>query len=492
MQAVINKISKVIIAAILFVGIALPVQAAQNNGNPSLQEVAERAYLYGLQQAIFYGQRWIYTQNKAKSNESYAGVNRFFWVRKKITPDFPVVTPNATTLYGTGFLDLSQEPVVIEMPAIKDRYYSLQVMDQYGIFQLTVGSPFNGTDARKYVILPEGYKGKVPDEFPTTDVVQWPSKTAYAVVRMGVKTGSDEEIAVINGYQDLTTVTPLAKWQENGNKGVPQAKAEIVPGKFAIPGRLSSYAVGQVDKQTAEDFFSLLSAILNDPTMTLMPDSVLEQDMLKQLAAVNIGPGLKFDWAALSADQKAALEKGFKAGFDSVRATLKKNLIDMNGWGTVRNAGGFETRWMDRALMADIGWAGPDRNISHGAAFLFTDADGKPLNGKNNYTMTFDMNDLPPVTQFWSIPIYNAKGYFVANEIDRYTINSFMVEAGQLFVKDGKLVIYIQTKKPDDPDKAKNWLPAPRDGMRFTARFYGPYPPLTDGSYKMPKVVKTP
>lgn len=120
-----------------------------------------------------------------------AGVNRFFWVRKKITPDFPVVTPNATTLYGTGFLDLSQEPVVIEMPAIKDRYYSLQVMDLYGIFQLTVGSPFNGTDARKYVILPEGYKGKVPDEFPTTDVVQWPSKTAYALVRMGVKTGSD-------------------------------------------------------------------------------------------------------------------------------------------------------------------------------------------------------------------------------------------------------------------------------------------------------------
>lgn len=70
MQAVINKISKTIIAAILFVSIALPVQAAQNNGNPSLQEMAERAYLYGLQQAIFYGQRWIYTQNKAKSNES--------------------------------------------------------------------------------------------------------------------------------------------------------------------------------------------------------------------------------------------------------------------------------------------------------------------------------------------------------------------------------------------------------------------------------------
>lgn len=475
---------------VFVIGAQVAVAASSEPPAAETEKMAERAYLYGLQQAIFYGQRWTYSQNDSSENNGYAGVNRLFWVRKKITPDFPVVTPNASTLYGTGFVDLSNGPVVIEMPEITDRYYSLQVMDQYGIFRLTAGSPFNGTAAKKYLILPNGYDGKVPASFPTTDIVQWSSYTGYAVVRMGVKTGSDEEISVINGYQDDITMTPLVAWLANGNVGVPQADAAIQMGSFTVPDGLPEYAIGQVEKQTGQDFFTLLNVILNDPTMTLMADSIAEQKMLAALASVNIGPGLDFDWNDLTGETQAALETGFKAGFDSVRAALKGALVDMNGWGSVRNSGQFETRWLDRALMADIGWGGPDRNISHTAAFLFLDSEGKPLNGANKYTMTFDLNDLPPVTQFWSIPIYNAEGYFVANEIDRYVINSYMLEAGQLYVEDDKLVIYIQTEKPEDPDQAKNWLPAPTEGIRFTARFYGPYPPLTDGSYKMPKAVR--
>ncbi|MGB2691713.1 MAG: DUF1214 domain-containing protein [Thermodesulfobacteriota bacterium] len=52
------------------------------------------------------------------------------------------------------------------------------------------------------------------------------------------------------------------------------------------------------------------------------------------------------------------------------------------------------------------------------------------------------------------------------------------------------MVIYIQNQKPEDPDQAKNWLPAPADGFRFIARYYGPYPPLTEGYYQMPNVQK--
>ena len=174
-----------------------------------------------------------------------------------------------------------------------------------------------------------------------------------------------------------------------------------------------------------------------------------------------------------------------------MRKTLKTNLINMNGWGVVRNDGGFETRWMDRAIIADAAWAAPDKNISHGGAFLFTDSEGKPLDGKNKYTLTFDMNDLPPVTQFWSIPIYSAEGYFVANEINRYTVNSFMLKSGELVAKDGKLVIYIQHEKPSDPDQAKNWLPAPtRRVPVHLALSTALMLRSTNGTYNMPKVVK--
>ena len=484
-----GKLVSKLLVAIALTGVWVCVQAAPET-EQTPEAVAERAYLYGLQQAIFYGQRWIYTQNDAKANDIYSGTNRFFWVRKQITPDFPVVTPNATTLYGSGFLDLRDGPVVIEVPEITDRYFSVQIMDPYGIFRIIVGSPFNGTKARKYILLPPGFDGNVPADFPTTDIVQWPSKTAYGVVRMAVETGTDSEIATINAYQDQVTVTPLAKWLSNGHKGIAQADQDIVPGDFVVPAGLPDYAVGQVDKQTAEQFYTLLNVILNDASMPVLEDSLAESEMLVQLRSIGIGKGLAFDWEKLTADQQAALEAGFKAGFESVRNTLKSNLINMNGWGIVRNDGGFETKWMDRAVIADAAWAAPDKNISHGGAFLFTDADGKPLSGANKYTLTFNMDDLPPVTQFWSIPIYDGNGYFVANEINRYTVNSFMLDAGDLVVKDGKLGIYVQHAKPTDSDQAKNWLPAPKAGFRFTSRFYGPHAPLTDGTYNMPKVVR--
>ncbi|MGB3246911.1 MAG: DUF1254 domain-containing protein, partial [Sulfitobacter sp.] len=388
-----KKFVVLLTSAIAFISIAVCAQAAQTTPPEKPETIAERAYLYGLQQTIFYGQRWIYTQNDAEANDIYSGLNRFFWVRKQITPDFPVVTPNATTLYGSGFLDLREGPVVVEVPEITDRYFSVQIMDQYGIFRMIVGSPFNGTKARTYILIPPGFSGEVPADFPTTDIMQWPSKTAYGVVRMAVETGSDAEIATINAYQDQVTATPLADWLANGHKGIAQADRKIVPGDFVIPVGLPDYAVGQVDRQTAEQFFTLLNVILNDPTMPLLEDSLLETEMLDQLRSIGIGSGMMFDWAKLPPEQQTALEKGFKAGFESVRKTLKTSLINMNGWGVVRNDGGFETKWMDRAVIADAAWAAPDKNISHGGAFLFTDADGKPLTGKNTYTLTFDMND---------------------------------------------------------------------------------------------------
>lgn len=61
-------------------------QDALKQAAPKLEAVAERAYLYGLQQAIYYGQRWTYTQNDVKTNAVYSGLNQFAWVRKQITP----------------------------------------------------------------------------------------------------------------------------------------------------------------------------------------------------------------------------------------------------------------------------------------------------------------------------------------------------------------------------------------------------------------------
>jgi hypothetical protein len=162
----------------------------------------------------------------------------------------------------------------------------------------------------------------------------------------------------------------------------------------------------------------------------------------------------------------------------------------MNGWSLATDIGYHDTDWMRRALAGYIAVLGPVPVRSHTAARMYNDAAGQTLNGQNRYTITFDLNDLPPVTEFWELPLYDQEGFFVDNPIDRYSLNSYMLQRGKLHTVDGKLVIYVQADEPGDPDQQRNWLPAPRDAFQFTARFYGPRGPLIDGSYAMPGIVK--
>jgi hypothetical protein len=115
---------------------------------------------------------------------------------------------------------------------------------------------------------------------------------------------------------------------------------------------------------------------------------------------------------------------------------------------------------------------------------------GRLLSGENLFTISLDLNDLPPVTEFWEIPLYDREGYFVDNPINRYSINSYMLARGKLHTADGKLVIYVQHEEPKDPIEQQNWLPAPRGTFQFAARFYGPHGPLIDGSYNMPGIMR--
>jgi hypothetical protein len=300
-----------------------------------------------------------------------------------------------------------------------------------------------------------------------------------------------DEIIHIKKLLASATITPVSKWVSNGSKGVSRDEQEIVKGDYAIYARNKELTTAQVDNQTAADFFAFLQLALNDPSMSLMADSKKESKLLERLDKINIGSGSLFDWEKLDEETQDALTKGFESGRLLVKKYGQENLKDMNGWGIGGDMGDFQTNWIIRSVLADFGWAGPDNIISHTAAFAFTDANKEPLNGKNNYTITFDMDNLPPVSEFWSMPLYDAAGYFTDNEIDRFSINSFQLESGLLHVENNKLILYLQNKKPTDPKQLKNWLPTPAEGFRMTPRFYGPKYPLIDGSYKMPKIVKS-
>jgi len=464
--------------------------AAEKISAEDVQKIAAEAYVYGLPQVIFYGQRWIVTQDDRADNAAYAGINRFSHTRKKMGPDVPDPALSATTLEGAAVLDLRKEPMVLEIPEIVGRYFNAQCMDQYGHHYFQVGNQFNGTKARAYLLLPVGYAGKVPRDFATTDVIPSPSNTGYCRVRLAVMTGTDEEMARISGLQDQITLTPLNKWLVNNHKGVPQKKAKAIRGAYEPYARLTEIARQQVKKQTAADFFTILNLVLNDPSMTVREDSIAEAKMIKRLARIGIGSGQDFEWSQLDPARQQALNAGFQAGVAAVQRALTDNVVNMNGWKAVRNSGKVKTPWLARAMMTHAAWGEPDRNVPRTSAVLTIDADNVPLDGKNAYTLTVKLDNLPPVTEFWSISIQNQDGSFVRNDLDRYAINSFMLTQKQLHIENGRLVIYLQRQKPADPNQLKNWLPAPNGPFRLRATFYGPKWALVDGSYKMPRPVK--
>lgn len=447
--------------------------------------IAQEAYIYGLQQVVFYGMRYGYTQ--LESSPQYVGTNRLWWLRQPITPEFrQIVTPNATTLYGSGFFDLSKEPLVVELPAVKDRYYSFQAMDQYGDFFFYAGNQFTGTGAQKYLLLGPGWKGQVPDEFKGIEIIQAPSNAGFMVMRLALRNSNEDEVHTINEYQNQVTTTPLKEWVANGKKGVPYDKRPKVKGTYASFPGMDKLTEALVEKQTAMDFFRLLSLVLNDSSMTWRPDSVKERQALARFAKIGLAPNEQFNPEDLSQAQKGALEKGFLTGKEVVKSATRNNLINMNGWMLVKDMGRYGNDYLVRAVVADAGWGGPEPK-SHTGAFCFVDTAGKQLNGKHRYTLTFDTKNLPPVTEFWELPIYDIQGYFVDNKIKRYSVNSFMYEQGEFSVdKDGRITFYIQHEEPTDPNQRKNWLPAPQGDFRFGARFYGPYAPLIFGTYKMP------
>ncbi|WP_245451247.1 DUF1214 domain-containing protein [Borborobacter arsenicus] len=119
----------------------------------------------------------------------------------------------------------------------------------------------------------------------------------------------------------------------------------------------------------------------------------------------------------------------------------------------------------------------------------FVDASGKPLDGKNRYTLHFASGQLPPVKAFWSVTLYEMPASLLyANPLNRYLINSAMVP--QLTKDaDGGVTIHIQHDSPG-ADKEANWLPAPAGPFVMAMRLYWPEPQVLDGSWKAPPAVK--
>ena len=95
--------------------------------------------------------------------------------------------------------------------------------------------------------------------------------------------------------------------------------------------------------------------------------------------------------------------------------------------------------------------------------------------GKTIYKL--NVKDVP-VDGFWSISVYNAKGYFEPNPLNAYTLNNITAKPSA----DGSIAIQFG----GCDGKVDNCLPTP-PGWNYLVRLYRPRPEILDGSWTFPE-----
>jgi hypothetical protein len=238
----------------------------------------------------------------------------------------------------------------------------------------------------------------------------------------------------------------------------------------------------QVERLDTISFFKLLSEL-----MKKNPPYEADAPLLPRLARIGLVHGQDFDMSKLTSVPNVTDVP--RLGIERIAAHFTSGGIEMNGWTFPRPAGVYGTDYIQRATITRYGLGA---NIEQDAVYPTTKVDsaGQPLSGSNKYTVRFTKGQMPPVRGFWSITMYDAQFFFVANPLNRYTLsprNKLRAEP------DGTVELMIQTTNPG-LEKESNWLPAPNGPFVLMMRLYWPKdnpPSILDGTWQPPPVVRS-
>lgn len=432
--------------------------------------IATDAYIYGYPLVTMEITRRIMT-NMATPEGNRAPMGQFAKAREYPNASFRDVTaPNADTLYTTAWIDVGKEPWVLSIPDMKDRYFLVPMLDGWtNVFQVP-GSRTTGTGAQTYAITGPEWSGSLPagvKEYKSPTGLVWILGRIYC-------TGTKEDYAAVHAAQDEFKLVPLSSY---GKAYVPPA------GKVDSTIDMKKAVREQVNGMDAVAYFTLLAQL-----MKTNPPAPADAAALARFAKIGLVSGKEFDASKLNADFAKRIPE---IAFDRIMVQFKinKDVQHIDGWNFTTKTGLYGTDYLMRALITAIG-LGANRPQDAVYPTSLKDASDDAYEGANKYVIHFDKGHVPPAEGFWSITMYDAGYFFVANPINRYSISPRQNLRSN---PDGSIDLYIQKDTPG-ADKESNWLPAPAGKFILMLRMYWPKendPSILDGTWTPPKVKKT-
>lgn len=463
MKKILSSLASLLLAGMLTVPNI--VNAALNE--QEAKDLAVNAYLYFYPLVTMDVTRKQMTNLEAGKKPGFGPANEFAHMREYPTADMKVVVrPNFDTLYSVVWLDLAKEPIILSVPDTQGRYYLLPMLDMWTDAFAVPGKRTTGTQAGDYAVVPLGWKGKLPKGVQRIDA---PTPNVWIIGR--TQTNGPDDYEAVHKVQDGFKLTPLSQW---GKKPKP-VKAVI-----DSTVDMDTPPAEQVNKMSAAVFFKYAAE-----AMKVNPPHTIDWSMVAQLKQLGIEPGKSFDYDKLDPAIKQALDQAPAAGMELMKWKSPTLARVANGWTmSTDTMGVYGDYYLKRAIIALLG-LGANQPADAIYPVNIADADGKPMTGDQNYVLHFSKEELPPVAAFWSITMYDDKGYQSANPINRFAVSSWMPFK---YNADGSLDLYIQHDSPG-ADKEANWLPSPANGkLGVTMRLYAPKADALDGRWNPPAI----
>ncbi len=360
-----------------------------------------------------------------------------------------VTTPNNDTLYSTAFLDLTQGPMTLTVPATGARYWSAAVMDMFTNNNAVLGLRTVGGEGGTFTLVGPGQPSKGPNP------VRVATPHAWLLVRTLVSDAAD--LPAVHKVQDGFMLT--------GPKAPPPP---AYPTRDAEP---VLYFDGARALLAQEGFPATDLAFLRRTRGLLTPP--FEPRRADR---------------PISAQDTAMVEGADQARMITRFAKGRQTFTD--GWAYPRaNLGDYGQDYIYRAVVALMGLGALP--LAEAMYVKAAGDDGAGLfTGDGLYRLSLPA-DLP-LDGFWSLSMYEAtpdgQFFFTDNPLNRYTIGDRT--PGLKREADGAVTLWVSRTDPGG-DRSANWLPAPKAGpFALYLRTYLPRAELLSGQFRFRPVEK--